>query len=156
MEIKNFIRNEDAVSISIGFILTFSITVLVFITVILSYHSISQQSEKTANQESFKIMGSGLANKLTLFDMMVNSTISNGGSVNTLEYEFSIPPPITGQDYSINITNNLIIIESDSGTQVSIPFNISSGIMATEIYSNAIIYKFAYNITDNKIRIIPQ
>lgn len=155
MDYKTFIRNEDAVSISIGFILTFSITVMVFITVMLSYQEISQQSENTANIESFKIMGSGLANKLMLFDMLINSTRSNGGRVNTLDYEFSISPPITGKDYSINITNNRIKIESDDEAKVLIPFNTSTEIIPTEIFSNVRIYKLSYNINDDKIKIGP-
>lgn len=152
---KNLFENDEAVSISLGFILMLSITVLVFSTTLLSFYTLSSQSEKTAMRESFEIMASGLAVRITTVDMLVNLTGSYGGEVNTLEYEFSIPATIANEGYSIEITNSTkeIIIEADNGAKARVPFNTSSGIMETTIYSSIQDYKFIYNKTGNTITI---
>jgi len=88
MKIKKLLKNEDAVSISIGFILMFSITVLVFSGIILSFYSLSGQSREAAMRASFDILGSGFAARVTSMDTLVNITGSYGGTVNQLEYDF--------------------------------------------------------------------
>jgi hypothetical protein len=102
MRPENLIKNEDAVSISLGFILMFSISVLVFCGVVLSFYTLSQNSEKAAMQSSFDILGSGLAVRMTTMDTLVNISKSYGGTVNSLEYDFSIPATIASEGYSIN------------------------------------------------------
>ncbi len=155
MSNKNLIENDDAVSISLGFILMLSITVLVFSATLLSFYTLSSQSEKTAMRESFEIMASGLAVRITTVDMLINLTSSYSGEVNALEYEFSIPATIANEGYSITISNSTkeIIIEADNGAKARVPFNTSSKIMRTTIYSNAQDYKFIYNKADNAITI---
>lgn len=158
MNPKNLIKNEDAVSITVGFILMLSITVLVFSATILSFYTLSQQSEKTAMRESFEILGSGLAVRITTVDTLIDITNNYGGTVNTLEYEFSIPASIANEGYSINITSSprQMILESDNGAKAWIPFNTSSNLTETKIYSNAQDYKFIYNRTENTIKIEEQ
>lgn len=147
MNSKNLIKNEDAVSISLGAILMFSISVLVFVAVILSFYTLSNSSEKAAMRGSFDILGSGLAVKITTVDTLVNISNSYGGTVNALEYEFSIPASIANEGYSVNITNSTkqIIIQSDNGAIAWIPFNTSTSLAGTTIYSNAQYYKFIYS-----------
>jgi hypothetical protein len=158
MNPKNLIKNEDAVSITVGFILMLSITVLAFSAIILSFYTLSQQSEKTAMRESFDILGSGLAVRITTVDTLINITNNYGGTVNTLEYEFSIPASIANEGYSINITNSTkqIILESDNGAKAWVPFNTSTGFAGKEIYSNAQDYRLNYSGTDNMIKIEEQ
>jgi hypothetical protein len=157
MNPKNLIKNEDAVSITVGFILMLSITVLVFSAIILSFYTLSQQSEKTAMRESFDILGSGLAVRITTVDTLINiTTNSYGGRVNTLEYDFSIPASIANEGYSINITSSpkQLILESDNGAKAWIPFNVSSDIEGKEIYSST--EDFMFNYSNNKIIIKEQ
>lgn len=144
---RRFIQNEEAVSISLGFILTFSISVLVFVSIILSFYTLTDSSEKTAMRGSFDIMGSGLAVKITTVDTLVNITNSYGGTVNNLEYEFSVPASIANEGYSVNVTNSTkqVIIQSDNGAISWIPFNTSANIMQTTVYSNAQYYEFNWN-----------
>ncbi len=149
MNPKNLLKNEDAVSITVGFILTLSITVLVFSGIVLSFYTLTQQSQKAAMQASFDILGSGLAVRLTTMDTLVNISNSYGGRVNSLEYDFSIPASIANEGYSMNITNSTkqIILESDNGAKAWVPFNTSSNIAQSTIYSSAQYYKFIYNST---------
>ncbi len=156
MNFRKLYKNDEAVSISIGFILMFAVTVLVFSALIISFYSLSRDTEKSAMQESFKIMGSGLAIKITSVDMLINITNSYGGTINSLEYEIAIPESIAGKSYTINITGspNRIIMESDNGAKVTVPINISTNFTPQRIYSGAEIYMFYYNNTGNSIDII--
>lgn len=158
MSPENLIKNEDAVSITLGFILMFSITVLVFSAIVLSFYTFSQQSEKAAMRDSFEILGSGLAMRITTVDTLANMTNYYGGTVNAIEYEFTIPASIADEGYSINITNSTeqIIIESDSGAKAWIPFNTSSSLWGKVIYSNPQDYMVTYDRTNNAIMIKEQ
>ncbi|VVB93461.1 Uncharacterised protein [uncultured archaeon] len=156
MKFRKLYKNDEAVSISLGFILMFAVTVLVFSALIISFYSLSRDTEKSAMQESFKIMGSGLAIKITSVDTLINITNSYGGTINSLEYEIAIPESIAGKSYTINITGspNRIIMESDNGAKVTVPFNMSMNFTARKIYSGAEIYMLYYNKTSNSIDII--
>lgn len=156
MTFKKFIKNEDAVSITVGFILTLSITVLVFSAIILSFYSLTQQSEKITLKESFDILGSGMALKITTMDTLVNITQSYGGAVNSLEYEFTIPASIANEGYGININNKQIILESDNEVKAWVPLNTSTRIEERQIFSNAQDYEIVYNNTGNSIKIVEQ
>ncbi len=143
---SRFIQNDEAVSISLGFILTFSISVLIFVAIILSFYTLSDSSEKTAMRGSFDIMGSELGVKITIVDTMINITNTYGGTVNKLEYEFSVPASIANEGYSVNVTNSTkqVIIQADNGAISWIPFNTSANITQTMVYSNSQCYEFNY------------
>ncbi|MFZ3384655.1 MAG: hypothetical protein WA144_12085 [Candidatus Methanoperedens sp.] len=152
MKIKNLLKNEEAVSISIGFILMFSITVLVFSGIILSFYSLSGQSREAAMRASFDILGSGFAARVTSMDTLVNITGSNGGNVNQLEYDFSIPAYIANEAYGINITREKILLDAENDAKAWIPFNSSSNINE-QIFSNAQDYTLSYDNNNNSMKI---
>ncbi len=158
MNPKELLKNEEAVSISVGFILMFSITVIMFTALILSFYTLSQYSEKSAMRESFKILGEGLAIKITTVDTLTNITNSNGGTVNALEYEFSMPESIASKSYTINITNSTdqIIFESDNGARSVAPFNTSNNFISRKIYSGSEYYKLKFDKSTNSIYIEEQ
>ena len=156
MDFKKFIKNEDSVSITVGFILTLSLTVLVFSAIILSFYALTQQSEKITLKESFDILGNGIALKITTVDTLVNVTHGYGGTINSLEYEFSIPAYIADEEYGVNITNKQLILESDNDVKAWIPFNTSTMIEERVILSNAQDYIMVYNKTGNSVRIVEQ
>ncbi|MDD5463463.1 MAG: hypothetical protein PHG00_17935 [Methylococcales bacterium] len=155
MNSKNFLKNEEATSVTIGFIMMATITVIVFIAIILSFYTLMQQSKNTAMRESFDILGGGLASRITTVDTLVNITSYYGGTVNSLEYEFSLPLTIANEGYSIEIANTTrqIILQSDIGAKAWIPLNASSNLMGKTIYSSAGDYKLTYNQTNNIINI---
>jgi len=155
MNYKNLMKNDEAVSLSVGFMLMFSITVIVFTALIISFYALSGNIEKTAMRESFKIVGEGLAIKITTVDMLISLSNSYGGSVNTLEYEFSMPESIASKSYTINITNSTyqIILESDNGARIVAPFNISANFNARKIYSGGMNYKAKFDNINNIISI---
>lgn len=152
MNKKKLINNEEAVSITIGFILMFSITVLVFSGIILSFYTLSQRSGETAMRASFDILGSGFAVRVTSMDTLANLTISNGGTVNQLEYDFSIPASIANKGYSINITRKKISLDAENDAKAWIPFNSSFDI-TEELYSNSQDYTLYYDNNNKLIKI---
>ncbi len=153
MKSKTLLKNEDAVSITLGFILILFITVLIFSGIILSFYTLTKHSQETAMKESFDILGSGFAARVASMDTLVNITKSNGGTVNQLEYDFSIPASIANEGYGINVTKERILLESENGNAKAwIPFNSSSNITG-QIYSNAQDYKLSYDNNNNSMKI---
>jgi hypothetical protein len=155
MYLIKLLKNDKAVSVSIGFILMFTVTVLVFVSLIISFHTLSQHTEKSATRESFKIIGEGLANKIASIDTLINTTNSYSGSVNELEYEFSMPESIASKSYSINISNstNQITLETDSGARSVAPFNSSTNFIGRKIYSGAGNYQLIFDKNTRSIYI---
>ncbi len=146
MKSSNLLKDDSAVSISIGFILMFAVTVIIFTATIISFYSLTKSSEKSAQDTTFKIIGAGLATKITTVDILVNITNSYGGNMTSLEYEVTMPASVAGKSYSVNITNSTyqIIIQSDNGALTYSPFNISNNFTAIQIYSGAENYKLVY------------
>lgn len=155
MNPKNLLKNEDAVSISVGFILILFITVLVFSATILSFYTLTQNSQQSAMRESFDNLGSGFAARVTSMDTLVNITKSNGGTVNQLEYDFSIPASIANEEYGINITRERIFLDAENDAKAWIPFNSSYNINE-QIYSNAQDYTLSYDNNTNSMIIEQQ
>lgn len=154
MKIANILKDDSAVAISIGFILMFGVTVVVFSTVVLSFYGLTEEMEEEAMQESYRMLGSRLSIKLTMVDTLINITESYGGTVNSFEYEFTAPASIAAESYTFNITNatNEVIIESDIAKTVT-PFSISTNLNSRKLYSGAENYKFTYNTSNNIIDI---
>lgn len=151
----NILKNEEAVSISIGFMLMFAISVIVFVSLILSFYSVLQNTEKSVMQKNFGIMEVSLSEKINTVDIISNSIISLGGDSSSIEYDFSLPASIAGKTYTLNLTDSTfrIIMESDNGARTVSPFNITSNIEGIKIYSGAENYKLIYNKNNNSITI---
>ncbi len=158
MNPKNLLKNDEAVSISIGFILMFSVTVIIFTATIISFYSLSQSNERNAMGATFRIIGSGLAARINTADVLVNITNSYGGTVNAMEYEFPMPASVAGRSYAVNITNSPseIIIQSDNGAITYSPFNVSTNLTPVRIYSGAENYKLTYNKSISSLNIVEQ
>jgi hypothetical protein len=154
MNPKSLLKNEDAVSITVGFILMLSLTVLVFCAIVLSFYTLEQQSQEAAMRESFDILGSGFAARITSMDTLINITTSNGGTVNQLEYDFSIPASIANEGYGINITREMIFLDAENNAKAWIPFNSSYNITG-QIYSSAQDYTLSDN-NSNSMKIEQQ
>lgn len=150
MVLKKLLKNNDAVSVSVSFILMFAITVIVFTATVLTFYSISQNSERNAMQESFKLLGGGLAVRITGIDALVNTIRTGGGSVNMLEYELSMPDSIAGNSYTVNITDDGIILEDETGSKFTVTLGISSNATG-KIYSGAGIYQLDFDKENNSI-----
>lgn len=158
MNSRNLLKNDEAVSISVGFILMFAVTVIIFTATIISFFSLSQSNERTAMGATFKIIGAGLTARINTADVFVNITNSYGGTVNTFEYEFSMPASVAGRSYAVNVTGSPyeIIIQSDNGAITYSPFNVSTNLTPVQIHSGAENYKLTYNKSASSLNILEQ
>jgi FlaG/FlaF family flagellin (archaellin) len=158
MKSKNLLGKDDAVSVSIGFIIMFAVTVILFTGLIISFYTLTRNTEKSSMGESFKIMGDRMAADIDMVDTMVNFVNSNGGNVNALEYEFSLPASVAGKSYTVNMTSSIheIIIDSDNNAKTVTPFKTSTNFTEIKIYNGAEIHKFKYDPINSSIIVVEQ
>lgn len=155
---KKIINDDNAVSISIGFILTFSITVLILVTILTSFYTLMNQAEQTVMRDEFEIHGSDIAVRITTIDSMVGAATDSGSDIGYIRYELPLPDKIAGERYSVQFQNQTqeIIFNSDDReeTTVKIPYLTEDcSITATTIYSSAGEHHMIYNPTTNNIDI---
>ena len=155
---RNILNDENAVSISIGFILTFTITVIAFLMIMQTFYVMLYQAEHTVLREEFEIHGSDIAVQLTNIDTIVNVTLSSGGSVGEIRYDISLPDKIAGSYYSVEFSNQTgeIIFDSDDRleTIVKVPYvTQTTNVESTTIYSAAGEHYLSYNSSTNLIEV---
>lgn len=154
----NLLNDENAVSISIGFILTFGITVIAFILILNSFYSMMGQAEQTVMREEFEIHGNDIAVKLTNIDNIVGIAGTAGSNYQEISYDLTLPDKIAGQYYSIEFSNQSreIILSSHerSETTVKIPYATRTvDVASTTIYSAAGSHYLFYSTTTNIIEV---
>ena len=157
---RDIINDENAVSISIGFILTFSITVIAFLMIMQTFYGMLYQAEHTVLREEFEIHGNDIAVQLTNIDTIVNVTLSSGGSIGEIRYDVSLPDKIAGSYYSLEFINRSsgseMIFGSDDRleTIVKIPYvTQTTDVVSTTIYSAAGKHYLSYNSSTNLIEV---
>lgn len=153
---RRLAEDETAVSISIGFILTFSITVLILVTILTSFYSMMDQAEQTVMRDEFEIHGSDLAVKITTIDTMAGTAIRSGSTVGEIRYGVSLPEKIAGKHYEIELSNttNDIIISSEKRdeTRIKVPFSTDdTTVLSTTLYSPKGEFQIIYNPDTNTI-----
>ncbi|MDI3486046.1 MAG: hypothetical protein PWQ50_1266 [Methanolobus sp.] len=75
--IRGFIDDENAVSISVGFILTFTISVLMIVMVLSSFYSLMNDAEQTVMHDEFEIHGNDIAVRIlpeTLYSFLIKES----------------------------------------------------------------------------------
>jgi hypothetical protein len=155
---NKFAPDENAVSISIGFILTFSITVLILVTILTSFYSLMGQAEQRVMRDEFEIHGNDIAVKITSIDTMVGYAAETGSTVGYLTYELQLPDKIAGQGYSViftDQTNDIIFVsEEREETVVKVPYSAEDiSISPTTLYSSSGKHQMTYNPVSNAIEI---
>ncbi|MBW6470289.1 MAG: hypothetical protein K0A90_03605 [Methanosarcinaceae archaeon] len=155
---RDILNDDNAVSISIGFILTFTITVIAFLMIMQTFYGMLYQAEHTVLREEFEIHGNDIAVQLTNIDTIVNVSLSSGGSIGEIRYEVSLPDKIAGSYYSVEFSNNTneIIFGSDDRleTIAKIPYvTQTTTVSSTKIYSAAGEHYLLYNPSTNLIEV---
>jgi len=155
---RDILNDESAVSISVGFILTFSITVIAFLMIMQTFYGMLYQAEHTVLREEFEIHGNDIAVQLTNIDTIVNVTLSSGGSIGEIRYDVSLPDKIAGSYYSVEFSNQTseIVFNSDDRleTTAKIPYvTQTTNVLSTKIYSAAGEHYLLYNPSTNLIEV---
>ncbi|MDA0525212.1 DUF7266 family protein [Methanococcoides alaskense] len=155
---KQLYTDNKAVSTSVGFILTFVITIITFILVMQSSYGLMDQAEHTVMREEFEIHGNNIALQLTKIDTMVGIVNNGGGEIVEHRSELMVPIKIANEYYYVEFSNQTreIIFESNerSETRVQVAFDIeNTNIMSTTLSSASGDHFLLYNSTSNVIEI---
>ena len=155
---KQIFHDNEAVATSVGFILTFSITVITFLLVMNASYSMMEQAEQTVMREEFEIHGNNIALQFTEMEMIVNSSSTAGGVVGEIRYEMLLPLKVANEYYSVEFSNSdkEMIFESHGRdeTRVKIPYEARNiQVMDTTISSAAGEHYMIYNSTSNMVEI---
>ncbi len=150
--------DESAVSIPLGFTLTFSITILVLVITLTSFYSMMGQAEQTVMRDEFEIHGSDIASRITAIDTTVGIAKEAGSGIERISYRLSLPDRIAGEEYSIefsNITNEIMIMsEERAETRVKVPYSAEdTRVTPTVLYSSKGEFLMVYNPINNTIDI---
>ncbi len=155
---RRLIHDERAVAMSVGFILTFTITIICMSVLIASFFTMLNRAEETAMRDEFEVHGSEIALQIANMDTMVHIMQISGGKIENIHYKLAMPDKIADKQYYIEISNQTseIIFESEGRyeTRVKVPYvslntNVSSGIM----YSSSDDLRLYYDEDLNIIRI---
>ncbi|WP_406660501.1 hypothetical protein V7O66_11715 [Methanolobus sp. ZRKC3] len=155
---KRLVIDENAVSLSIGFILTFSITVLVLVTILTSFYSLMGQAEQTIMRDEFEIHGNDIAVQIAAIDTLVGSAKETGSTLGILTYELTVPDRIAGEIYSVEFANQteeiIFISEEREETRVKIPYSTEdTTVISSTLHSSAGRHQMVYDPVKNTIEI---
>jgi hypothetical protein len=153
-----FREDERAVSISVGFILTLSITVITMMVVISSFYTMIDRAEQTIMRDEFEIHGNDMALQLSNIDTAVQITRSAGGEVGSFDFKLPLPDEIAGQQYSMEISNltNEIIFESHGkdATRVKVPYQVQEvKVASVKLFSGSNDFELRYDSVSNMIEV---
>ena len=150
--------DENAVSISVGFILTLSITVITMVVVISSFYTMMDRAEQTIMRDEFEIHGNDMALQISNIDTAVEITKSAGGEVGSFFFKLPLPDDIAGQQYSMEISNqtNEIIFESHGkdATRVKVPYQVHEiDVASVKLYSGSNEFALYYDPATNMVEV---
>lgn len=156
--IRQFRDDERAVSISVGFVLTLSITIITMVVVINSFYGMIDKAEHTIMRDEFEIHGNDMALQMSNIDTAVQMTKAAGGEVGSFFFMLPLPDEIAGQQYSMEISNqtNEIIFESHGkdATRVKIPYKVHEiEVASAKLFSGSDDFRLTYNPASNMIEI---
>lgn len=156
MNLRSLRDDDSAVSITVGFILTFSITVIILVTILSSFYSLMDTAEQTVMRDEFEIHANDIAVRIATIDTMIGTATNSGSDVGELEYELSLPDRIAGKAYSIefdNSTEDIVFISQDRDeTRVKVPYYTENTVLfSTTLYSSKGKYAIEYEPGNNAI-----
>ncbi|WP_407355029.1 hypothetical protein [Methanolobus sp. WCC5] len=158
MKLRKLKDDDDAVSISIGFILTFSITVLMLVTILSSFYTLMDQAEQKVMRDEFEIHGNDIAVRIATIDTMVGCADDSGSHIWEVRYELSLPQKIAGKPYSIKFDNSsadiVFVSEERENTKIKVPYYADNTIViSTTLHSPKGEYLMTYSPATNSITI---
>lgn len=136
MNIKKLITDESAITVAVETIIFFSISIIFMGMIFLSFQGLNQRQSSLLMEEQLVNIGNGIAKKMS--DMIVEARISNTlGSHSSIKSDFWIPEKIVDDTYSIKLTGSKILLESTTGTYVSVEVPVDSSLILAQ---NSTIY----------------
>ncbi|WP_340820203.1 hypothetical protein [Methanolobus sp. WCC4] len=156
MKLRSLKEDDSAVSITVGFILTFSITVIILVTILSSFYSLMNTAEQTVMRDEFEIHANDIAVRIATIDTMVGTATSSGSDIGELEYELSLPERIAGKPYSIGFDNStkdiVFVSQGRDETMVKVPYYTENTVLfSTTLQSPKGEYTIQYDSGNNAI-----
>lgn len=144
------LKDETAVSISVGFILTFVISVVALVSVLTSFYTLMDRAEQSVMRSEFEIHGNDISMQIASIDTLVAVMNNSGGYIGELEYELNLPDQIAGEHYFVSLVNStheIMLQSSDKAeTKVMIPYSTSNIVVVESIiFSEAGQHYIIYN-----------
>lgn len=155
---RQLIDDEKAVSVSVGFVLTLSITVITMVVVISSFYTMMDRAEQTVMRDEFEIHGNDMALQISNIDTAVQITRNAGGEVGSFFFILPLPDEIAGQQYSVELSNqtNEIIFESHGkdATRIKVPYKVhETEVESVKLFSGSNEFILYYDPASNMIKI---
>lgn len=155
---KRLTNDENAVSISVGTMLLFSVTVVTLILVVNSFYSMMDREGSIVTRNQFEIHGNDMALQIANIDTAILIANNHGGKVENLSYRFSLPSAIADKQYSVEIKNDTseIVFSSEKryDTTVKVSYVTSiANVSSTKMYSGPDYFEFYYNSDSNLIEL---
>ncbi|MFA0821626.1 MAG: hypothetical protein ACC612_01885 [Methanomethylovorans sp.] len=152
------LKDETAVSISVGFILTFVISVIALVTVLTSFYTLMDRAEQTVMRSEFEIHGNDISMQIASIDSLVAVMNNSGARIGVMEYELSLPDQIAGEHYSVSVVNSSheIMLQSrdKAETKVMIPYSTNNiAVMESTIFSEAGRHYMTYDPVQRSLEI---
>ena len=144
------LKDEAAVSVSIGFILTFVISVVALVTVLTAFYTLMDRAEQTVMRSEFEIHGNDISMQISSIDTLLAFMNNSGAHIGLLEYDLNLPDQIAGEHYSVSIVNSSheIVLQSrdKAETKVMVPYSAQNmRVIESTIFSEAGTHYMIYD-----------
>jgi FlaG/FlaF family flagellin (archaellin) len=157
---KKFTRDERAVSLSVGFMLTLAITLITTMVLISSFYTMMDRAEHTVMRDEFEIHGNDISLQISNIDTAVQITNNAGGRVESITYQLILPDTIANKQYSVEFSGHPgtkeIIFESEGReeSKVKVAYTTNAvNVTPTKLYSGSNDFVLHYNATSNMLEI---
>ncbi len=144
------LKDEAAVSVSIGFILTFVISVVALVTVLTAFYTLMDRAEQTVMRSEFEIHGNDISMQISSIDTLVAVINNSGAYIGLLEYDLDLPDQISGEHYSVSIVNSSheIVLQSrdKAETKVMVPYSTQNmRVIESTVFSEVGMHYMVYD-----------
>jgi hypothetical protein len=157
---KKFTRDERAVSLSVGFMLTLAITLITTMVLISSFYTMMDRAEHTVMRDEFEIHGNDISLQISNIDTAIQITNNAGGKVESINYQLILPDTIANKQYSVEFSGHPgtkeIIFESEGReeSKVKVAYTTNDvNVTPTKLYSGSSDFVLHYNATSNMLEI---
>lgn len=150
---RRSLNDDSGVNVTLEFILNFGVVLVLFTVLVVTYQSIMTQSQNIVTNEELKVVSNDIANRIVMFDRVLDSTKSSGGAIDELNMTFEIPDQIAGRGYSVYITGTSVdcVPFNDATINVRANFTIYHSIDPTVISSASGNHMIRYDRVNDKI-----
>jgi hypothetical protein len=137
--LKRFASDESGITVSVETIILFSISIILMLMILQTFQGLNQKQTKIVLEEQFISIGNSIAKKITEMNLVANSGLATG----SITSEIWIPAKIVDRTYSVQLSKNKVILESND-PYVTVEVPLSSDI---KIAQNGTIISTDYKYT---------